>query len=148
MNTHIIQNGVVVNTIVATAAEARAAYPQAVCIEATTGTIGWLWDGENLTAPPAPTQQLTPEDFDAALTAHLDGTAQQRRYDNRITCMVRAGFLGPFQAEAIAFATWCDACNAMAYDLMAEVQAGAISLPATTQELIDALPEMVWPSAA
>ena len=57
--THIIDNGVVVNTILATVAEAQAAYPQAVCIEATTGTIGWLWDGKALTAPPV--QPATPE---------------------------------------------------------------------------------------
>ncbi len=48
---------------------------------------------------PYTTPPLTIADFDAALTAHLDATAQAKRYDNRITCMVRAGFPGPFQAE-------------------------------------------------
>lgn len=52
--THIIQGGVVVNTIVATIEEAQAAYPDAVCIPADIGGIGWLWDGENLTPPPGP----------------------------------------------------------------------------------------------
>ena len=51
---HIIENGVVVNTIIATLAEAQAAYPDATCIEATTGGIGWLWDGEVFTPPPPP----------------------------------------------------------------------------------------------
>jgi len=83
--------------------------------------------------------------FDQALTAHLDSVAQQRRYDNRITCMVRAGFQGPFQTEGIAFATWCDDCNAQAYLLLAEVQAGTRPLPDTPQALIDILPKMVWP---
>jgi hypothetical protein len=86
------------------------------------------------------------EDFDRALTAHLDATAQARRYDNRITCMVRAGFPGPFQAEGVAFATWCDTCNSVAYELMAEVQAGVRPLPETTQALIDMLPVMEWPA--
>jgi hypothetical protein len=93
------------------------------------------------TAPKAPSIL----DFDAALTRHLDATAQSRRYDNRITCMVRAGFSGPFQAEAIAFATWCDNCNLVAYTLLAEVQAGVRTLPGDTQALIDSLPPMVWP---
>ncbi len=53
MKTQIIQNGVVVNTIVASVIEAQAAFPEATCIEATAGGIGWLWDGETLTAPPA-----------------------------------------------------------------------------------------------
>ena len=51
-STHIIRDGAVVNTIVATVAEAQAAYPDAVCVPADTGSIGWLWDGETLTPPP------------------------------------------------------------------------------------------------
>lgn len=99
-----------------------------------------VWDGT------AWTRVLSVDDFDAALTAHLDATARARRYDDRITCMVRAGFAGPFQVEAQAFALWADACNAQAYALLAEVQAGTRPLPATTQALIDALPPMVWPT--
>lgn len=93
-------------------------------------------------APPAPTLA----DFDAALTAHLDSTAQQRKYDNRITCMVRAGFPGPFQVEGIAFATWCDNCNYAAYTLLSEVQAGTKPMPATPAAFIALLPTMVWPT--
>lgn len=52
MTTHIIIGGVVVNTIVATIEEAQTAYPDAVCIPADIGGIGWLWDGETLTPPP------------------------------------------------------------------------------------------------
>ena len=103
----------------------------------------WVVLPEYPPVPPAPAPTVA--DFDAALTAHLDATAQARRYDNRITCMVRAGFPGPFQAEGQAFATWCDTCNAMAYTLLANVQVGTRPLPATTQALIDTLPPMVWP---
>lgn len=95
----------------------------------------------------APTvQPPTIPDFDRALSAHLDAVAQQRRYDNRISCAVRAGYPGPFQAEGQAFAAWMDACNAQAYTLLAEVQAGTRPLPTTTQALIDLLPPMVWPA--
>lgn len=92
-------------------------------------------------APPPPTVA----DFDAALTRHLDATAQARRWENRITLSVRAGYPNPWQAEAIAFGTWMDACNLAAYTLLAEVQAGTRQLPETTQVLIEALPLMVWP---
>ena len=51
MTTHIIAGGVVINTIIATVAEAQAVYPDAACIAAATGGIGWLWDGETLTPP-------------------------------------------------------------------------------------------------
>ena len=65
--------------------------------------------------------------------------------DNRITCTLRAGYPGPFQAEGQAFALWMDACNLAAYTLLAEVQAGTRPLPKATQVLIEALPPMVWP---
>lgn len=84
--------------------------------------------------------------FDAALTAHLDNTAKQKRYDNRITCMVRAGFVGPFQAEGQAFATWCDTCNIIAYQMLAAVQAGTAPMPESPQAFIDTLPVMFWPT--
>lgn len=84
--------------------------------------------------------------FDAALTAHLDATAQARKYDNRITCMVRAGFAGPYQAEAIAFAQWCDGCNAAAYQLMLDVQSGKKPMPSSVDAFLEALPVMVWPA--
>jgi hypothetical protein len=91
-------------------------------------------------------QPPTPADFDAALTLHLDATAQARRYDNRITCMVRAGFPGPFQAEGLAFAAWADSCNAFAYQLLADVLSGAAPMPASVQSFIDMLPPMEWPA--
>ena len=94
--------------------------------------------------PPAP-EPLTVEDFDRALTAHLDATAQAKQYDNRITCMVRAGFLGPFQAEGQAFATWADNCNAVAYALLQDVLAGKRKAPETVEAFLSELPEMVWP---
>lgn len=51
MQTHIIIDGVVANTIMATAEDAQSAYPVAVCIAATHGGIGWTWDGTELTPP-------------------------------------------------------------------------------------------------
>lgn len=83
---------------------------------------------------------------DAALSQHLDATAQSRKYDNRITCALRAGYAGPFQAEGAAFASWMDTCNAMGYQFLSEVQAGSRPMPSSEQELIDALPPMVWPA--
>ena len=53
-STHIIRDGAVVNTIIASVQEAQAVYPDAICIPADTGAIGWLWDGETLTPPPPP----------------------------------------------------------------------------------------------
>jgi hypothetical protein len=49
MRAHQIENGVVVNTI---EVESLDFLPN--LIEATEGSIGWLWDGENFIAPVAP----------------------------------------------------------------------------------------------
>lgn len=95
-------------------------------------------------APPSIEDRI--EVFDAALVAHLDATARERRYDNRITCALRAGYPGPFQAEGIAFASWMDQCNALAYQLLAEVVAGTRPMPDSPQALIDLMPAMEWPS--
>jgi len=81
----------------------------------------------------------------AAMESLFDTTAQSRRYDNRVTCALRAGYAGPFQAEGLAFATWMDTCNATAYQMLAEVQSGTRQMPATTAEALALLPEMVWP---
>ena len=94
--------------------------------------------------PPSIEEQIAV--FDAALVAHLDATARERRYDNRVTCALRAGYPGPFQAEGIAFASWMDQCNALAYNLLAEVVAGARPMPDSPQALIDLMPAMEWPS--
>ena len=95
-------------------------------------------------APPSIEEQIAV--FDAALVAHLDATARQRRYDNRVTCALRAGYPSPFRAEGKAFAGWMDQCNALAYQLLAEVVAGTRPLPSSPQALIDLMPAMVWPS--
>lgn len=89
--------------------------------------------------------QLILQQCDQRLTQHLDSTAQAKRYDNRISCALRAGYPGPFQSEGIAFATWMDTCNALGYQFLAEIMAGTRPVPQNPQELIDALPPMVWP---
>lgn len=72
MAAHIIVGGVVVNTILATPEEARATHPDASCIDAGQhpGGIGWLWDGERLTQPPAPVVPLA--ELKAAKNAEIN----------------------------------------------------------------------------
>jgi hypothetical protein len=97
--------------------------------------------------PPKTAEQLEAEAlarFISALESHYDTAAQSRRYDNRLTCALRAGYPGHFQAEGLAFAVWMDECNAYAYGQMALVQAGEREQP-TPDELVAELPPMVWP---
>ena len=93
---------------------------------------------EGLNAPP------TVSDYVAAMEALYDTKAKERRYDNRLTCALRAGYPGPFQAEGQAFAIWMDNCNALGYQIMDEVLAGQRPVP-TVPELIAELPGLEWP---
>lgn len=79
-----------------------------------------------------------------ALNNHLDSVAGQRRYDDRFTCSLRAGYPGPFQVEGQTFAAWMDACNMTAYGIMAQCKLGLRQIP-TEAELIALMPAIVWP---
>jgi len=79
-----------------------------------------------------------------ALEELYDGKARERRYDNRVSCALRAGYAGPFQTEGLAFAMWMDACNAIAYELLRQARAGKLVLPAV-EDLLNQLPELAWP---
>ena len=72
--------------------------------------------------------------------------SQTKKYDNRITCALRAGYSGPFQAEGQAFALWMDSCNALAYQWLSEIKSGTKPMFNSTSEFIENLPKIVWPS--
>lgn len=82
------------------------------------------------------------------LTDYFNGVARTKNYDSRITCALRAGYPGPFHEEGAAFATWMDTCNALAYQMLYEVQAGTRPMPGTLEEALELLPPMVWPTPA
>ena len=55
MRVHVIEGGVVANTIeVASVEVAAGLYPSATVIEATSGGPGWTWDGAALSPPVVP----------------------------------------------------------------------------------------------
>ena len=93
----------------------------------------------------AEAQQALIDQYNAALDKHLDTTAQSKRYTDRFTCAIRAGFQGPYQPEGLAFGQWMDTCNQLAYQMLAEIEAGTRPMFASTDEFIAALPTMVWP---
>jgi hypothetical protein len=88
--------------------------------------------------------EVMTQKYMALLEAHYDAKAQERRYDNRYTCALRAGYVGPFQAEGTAFAVWMDDCNTQCYALLQQVQDGTIPMP-TFEEVLAELPELTWP---
>lgn len=77
------------------------------------------------------------------IEAFYDEKAQERRYDNRYTCAMRAGYPGPYQEEGQAFGIWMDTCNDICYELLSDVQGGAPE--PTLEEIMASFPELVWP---
>ena len=108
-----------------------------------TSLPGKGWIIQDPPPPPAPTNEEVIADLTRALEAHYDATAQTRRYDIRLTCALRAGYAGPFQAEGTAFAIWMDTCNAYGYQVMADCLAGLRAIP-TAAQLIAELPVISW----
>lgn len=82
--------------------------------------------------------------YQRAHDAHLAAAAMSRRYDSIHTAALRAAFDGPFHAEGVAFASWMDQCNAIGYQIMAEIESGNRVAPAI-DEYIAMLPELVFP---
>ena len=82
--------------------------------------------------------------YEAALTNHLDSVAQSKRYDNRITCALRAGYPGPFQTEGQTFAAWMDECNALAYQMLSDIKTGTRPMFNSVDEFIAELPAINW----
>lgn len=101
----------------------------------------------NIKPPPVATMQEQLASFETILDSHLDEAAQLHRYNDRFAFALRAGYAGPYQAEAIAFATWMDACNLQAYAALQEIVTGKRPMP-TEAEFIAALPTFGYPAGA
>lgn len=103
------------------------------------------WAVIDLTADelPAAVQKFI-KPYQDAMDALFDRTAQAKQYDDRKTCALRAGYVGPFQTEGTAFAQWMDGCYALGYQIIEEVKAGQREIP-SVGEFLALLPVMTWP---
>ena len=88
--------------------------------------------------------QPSTQQYESAMEAHFDSVAQSKRYDNRVTCAMRASYEGPYQAEGAAFGRWMDACYAAGYGVLEKVQLGLLPFP-SLDELLAGFPQMEWP---
>lgn len=94
--------------------------------------------------PQPPTQAEIVAQYESAIDAHIDSVAHQYRYQDRLSFATRAGYVGPYQSEAIAFAQWMDSCNVQAFALLESVIAGEIEMP-SIEAFIGSLPEFILP---
>lgn len=77
----------------------------------------------------------------------IDETAQQKRYDDGLSCVSYEGDPDPeFNADAVAFKAWRGCCWRTCYNILNSVTAGTVAPEdVTDQYVIDRLPVMEWP---
>lgn len=81
----------------------------------------------------------TAKQYEAAVQRRLDAAAQSKGYDDIRSAALRAGYVGPFHDEGVAYAQWMDACWAKCYELLAAAQAPNAEIP-TVEQVIAQLP--------
>ena len=102
--------------------------------------LGSLWDGTAFVPDP----EVTKQELQAAVQAHLDTTVQTRNYNGILSCCSYATSTDTtFAAEGTAALAWRDAVWRHCYDVLAEYEAGTRPLP-TAEALIAELPVLNW----
>ena len=102
----------------------------------------YIWQDGWVLVPPTPQELL--KAIEAAIEKHMDEVAQTKKYDNRDSCRLYAGYVNPFQDEAIAFGQWVSACWVASNQAQADIENGLRTIP-TPEESIAELPVMGWP---
>ena len=131
-------------------------------------STGWILRSDGLNIPPnaanmdyqnylawvaagntASTPTITEGELIAALQLQMDSVAQSYKYDNLLSaCSYAAQAAGqPFQAEGAAFLAWRSAVWTAAYALLAEIEAGTATMPATTADAIAMMPAYTPPTS-
>jgi hypothetical protein len=108
--------------------------------------IGWTYSG-GVFAPPVEPEPPPPTqaDYAAAIQAHIDAVAQERSYNDAVSCASYAASTNTqWASEAATFIAWRDDVWTYAYTELAKVQAGTRPQP-TVADFIAELPTITWP---
>lgn len=92
---------------------------------------------------PPPTQAEQFKSIERAIEKHMDEVARADGWDNRWTCVARAGYANPWQQKGIKFGQWMDSCWTIAIQAQADVTAGIRPMP-TPEQAVAELPVMIW----
>lgn len=140
----IIDAGRVTNII-----EADADFAATIgAIDATGAAIGDSWDGAQFhKPPPAPVDPVVlRSEIVSATQARLDAFAQTRAYDSILSaCTYSTSSVLRFAVEGQAAVNARDATWAALYALLAQVELGAVPMPASFADVEPTLPVLEWP---
>ncbi|MBA4797010.1 MAG: hypothetical protein H2043_06380 [Rhizobiales bacterium] len=99
-----------------------------------------IWEGKAWLAVP-----LGVEDFESAVQAHIDNTAQSKLFRDGVTLASYTASTNPqWSAEALAFVSWRDAVWSYALVELEKFQSGVRGAP-TPAEFCNELPLLKWP---
>ncbi len=145
MRAHVIENGVVVNTI-----EVESLDFMPGLVEATEGSIGDTYEnGEFIKPqPPQPSPEEIQQEIVTATQQRLDDFARTRNYDGILSlCTYATSTVPKFAAEGQYGVTARDATWAKLYEMLAEVEAGTRPMPTGFADIEPELPVLAWPVA-
>ncbi|MCL4555754.1 MAG: hypothetical protein M1572_02545 [Gammaproteobacteria bacterium] len=143
MRAHIIENGIVSNTI---EVETLDFLPNLV--EATEGGIGWSYVDGKLLPPPEliKTPEQIKKEITDATSERLNSFAQTRNYDSILSaCTYATSSVLQFAKEGQYCVNMRDATWGKLYQIMQEVEAGTRVMPAEYGDIEAELPVLGWP---
>jgi hypothetical protein len=148
MKTHIIYNGVCINSISASIAEAQNAFPGLVYLdgEIYSGGIGYTWDGSNFTGP-AVTETKAQAKVRLLLDVKrfTDEEAQTQGFDDLLeACLFSFATNTALKNKGLAARVWKEDIKLYLKQVIQDVQNDVRPIP-TTDELIAELPTITWP---
>lgn len=136
----IIENGVVVNVIIADVPEDFGAVecPDDV-------SPGWSYADGAFIAPAVEVPQPALSDYENAIQGMVDATARERLFRDGVTLASYTASTNPqWAAEAAAFVAWRDGVWTYAYAELAKVQGGLRSQPAV-EDFLTEIDPITWP---
>lgn len=145
MRAHIIENGVVVNTVIVDSLDSL---PN--LIDGSVGGVGWSYvDGQLL---PPPEEVKAPEQIKQEITdatsQRLNTFAQTRNYDSILSaCTYATSQILQFAKEGQYCVNMRDATWAKLYQIMQEVEAGIRPMPTGYADIEAELPILDWANA-
>jgi hypothetical protein len=148
MLTHIIYNGVCINSICASVTDAQQIYPDLICLdgEIYIGGIGYTWNGVNFIGPSVTeTHNQAKVRLLLEVKRFCDAEAQTQGFDDLTeACLFSFANNQALKNKGQAARAWKEAVKLYIRQVIQDVINDVREIP-TTDELLAELPTITWP---